>query len=52
MSDTPDPIDLQLIELLRQKSPEELTFEELDLLRTRLTESPALRNALADYLKT
>ncbi len=52
MSDSMHPIDEQLIQLLREKSAEELSFEELDQLRVRLAQSPALRAALAEYLQT
>src|SRR5262245_30169822 len=54
MSDTDpiDPVDQQLIDLLNEKPPEELSFEELDLLRERLSQSPALRAALAAHLET
>lgn len=52
MSDSIDPADQQLIKLLEEKPAEELSFEELDLLRSRLGESPALRTALAKYLQT
>lgn len=38
--------DDQLLELLDQKTPEELTLEEIDVLRQRLIESPALRETL------
>ncbi len=52
MSDTTNPVDRKLIELLQQKTPEELSFEELDLLRSRLSESAELRQALSEYLQT
>ena len=43
--------DEQLLALLEQKAPEELTPEEIDILRTRLQESPAIREALAGQLE-
>lgn len=52
MSENFESVDQQLIELLQQKAPEELTFEELDLLRQRLGESLPLRQALAEHLQT
>ncbi|HTN75616.1 MAG TPA: hypothetical protein VL096_10230, partial [Pirellulaceae bacterium] len=52
MSEISDPVDLQLIQLLAEKSAEELSFEELDLLRERLAVSPALRVAIAEHLRT
>jgi outer membrane protein assembly factor BamB len=52
MSESLPPADQQLIELLEHKSPEELSFEELELLRARLGESPLLRVALAKHLQT
>lgn len=39
--------DQELLQLLDDKMPEELTLEEIELLRRRLAESPALREALA-----
>lgn len=42
--------DDQLIELLEQKTPDELTLEEIELLRSRLNESPALRDVLLTQL--
>lgn len=47
-----DPVDQQLIQLLEEKPAEELSFEQLDLLRSRLEVSPPLRAALANYLQT
>jgi outer membrane protein assembly factor BamB len=41
----------QLIELLTLKTPEELTPEEINLLRSRLAESPQLQQALAGQLE-
>ncbi len=41
----------QLIELVQQKAPEELTSEQIELLRERLTTSPELRSALLDRLQ-
>ncbi len=35
--------DEQLIQLLQDKTPEELSLEEIELLRRRLAESDALR---------
>jgi outer membrane protein assembly factor BamB len=41
----------QLIELLAAKTPEELTPEEIDLVRSRLADSPELQQALAGQLQ-
>jgi outer membrane protein assembly factor BamB len=41
----------QLIELLAAKTPEELTPEEIDLVRSRLADSPELQQALASQLE-
>ena len=40
--------DQELIALVREKSPAELTPEQLAALRVRLRESPAIRDAVAD----
>lgn len=45
-----DMTDRELLELLEEKMPEELTLEEIELLRTRLAESPALREALSSQV--
>lgn len=42
--------DKELLELLEEKMPEELTLEEIELLRTRLAESAALREALTSQV--
>lgn len=42
--------DSELLGLLEEKMPEELTIEEIELLRCRLAESPALREALAGQI--
>jgi hypothetical protein len=42
--------DLELIELLQQKSAGELTPAEIDAIRARWTQSPALRQALVEHL--
>ena len=42
--------DQELLQLLDEKMPEELSFEEIELLRKRLAESPALREALASQV--
>lgn len=39
--------DQELLQLLDDKMPEELSLEEIEILRQRLAESPALREALA-----
>ena len=47
-----DPLtNEQLIELVAHKTPEELTPEEIDLLRSRLAESPELREVLIGQLQ-
>ena len=43
--------DDELIALIEQKTPEELTLEEIELLRTRLADSPALRQRLVEQLR-
>ena len=43
--------DQQLIELVEQKTPDELTLEEIQQLRERLTDSAALRETLYHQLK-
>lgn len=43
--------DQELIDLLMQKAPEELTLAELAALKTRLLESPRLREVLFDQLQ-
>jgi len=43
--------DEQLIQLIQETPPEELTGEELQLLRDRLPDSPALREALSEQLR-
>lgn len=45
-----DMTDRELLELLEEKMPEELTLDEIELLRTRLAESPALREALSSQV--
>ena len=42
--------DEELIKLVQNKSPADLTLDEISLLRLRLTESPELRFALIDQL--
>ncbi|WP_425614008.1 PQQ-binding-like beta-propeller repeat protein [Anatilimnocola sp. NA78] len=42
--------DQELLQLLDDKMPEELTLEEIELLQRRLAESPALREALAGQI--
>ncbi len=42
--------DLELIELLQQKSAGELTSAEVDTIRARWTQSPELRQALGEHL--
>ena len=42
--------DQELLQLLEDKSPQELSLDELRLLKQRLAESPALRDALAGQL--
>ena len=42
--------DLELIELLQQKSAGELTSAEVDAIRARWTQSPGLRQALVEHL--
>ena len=42
--------DEELIKMLREKGPEEMTVEELDALRRRLRESPELRRALRQFV--
>ena len=42
--------DLELIELLQQKSAGELTSAEVDAIRARWTQSPALRHDLVEHL--
>src|SRR5215208_1150668 len=43
--------DAELIALLEQKSPEELSLEEIELLHRRLVESDELRQTLLDQLQ-
>lgn len=43
--------DQQLIELIQQTPPDELSAEELRLLRQRMAESPAVRDALRAQLQ-
>src|SRR5690606_32193222 len=43
--------DDELIRLVESKAPEELTLEELELLRARLAESPELQQALASSMR-
>jgi outer membrane protein assembly factor BamB len=43
--------DLELIDLLRQKPPDELSAEEISLLRARMVESRELREALREHLQ-
>lgn len=43
--------DQELIELLQQKPAGELTSAELELIRTRWKQSPALQQALQEYLQ-
>src|SRR5688500_12706148 len=43
--------DQELIDLLAQKAPEELSPEEIDLLRARLAESAELREVLLGQLQ-
>jgi outer membrane protein assembly factor BamB len=43
--------DEQLIRLLQEKTPEELSLEEIDLLRRRLAESDELRQTLFEQLE-
>lgn len=42
--------DQELLQLLDDKMPEELSWDEIELLRKRLAESPALREALASQV--
>ena len=42
--------DQELLQLLEDKSPQDLSLDELRLLKQRLAESPALRDALAGQL--
>lgn len=42
--------DQELLQLLDEKMPEELTLEEIELLRRRLAESAELRDALANQV--
>ncbi len=42
--------DQELLQLLDDKMPEELSLDEIELLRKRLAESPALRAALASQV--
>ncbi len=42
--------DQELLQLLDDKMPEELSLEEIEFLRKRLAESPALREALASQV--
>ena len=46
-----DMTDAELIALLEQKTPEELTLEEIELLRRRLAESDELRQTLLGQLQ-
>ena len=41
----------ELVELLEQKTPDELTPEEIELLRSRLAESPELREVMIGQLQ-
>jgi hypothetical protein len=43
--------DEELIRLLEQKTPEELTLQELDYLKQRLADSAPLREALLGQLQ-
>ena len=43
--------DQELLALVQAKSPEELSLEEIELLRTRLAESSELREALFDQMQ-
>jgi outer membrane protein assembly factor BamB len=43
--------DQELIDLLMQKAPEDLSFDELTALKARLLESPRLREVLFDQLQ-
>jgi outer membrane protein assembly factor BamB len=43
--------DEQLIELLQNSSPDELTIEQIELLRSRLAESPDLQHTLSRQLQ-
>ncbi len=43
--------DKELVELVETTMPEELTLEQIELIRQRLRESPALRDALAGQLQ-
>lgn len=42
--------DAELIDLVQQKAPDELTEGEISCLRTRLRESPALQKVLIEHL--
>ncbi|MHB1033743.1 MAG: outer membrane protein assembly factor BamB family protein [Pirellulales bacterium] len=43
--------DEELIRLVQEKPPEELSLDEIELLRRRLAESPELRKVLLDQLQ-
>src|SRR5581483_942645 len=43
--------DEKLIQLVQETPPEELSLEEIELLRARVVASPEVRSALADQLK-
>ncbi len=43
--------DPELIQLLQDKAPEELSFEEIELLRKRLRHSAELRDTLIEQLQ-
>lgn len=43
--------DEQLIQLVRETPPEEMSFEEMELLRRRISQSPEVREAVADHLQ-
>jgi outer membrane protein assembly factor BamB len=43
--------DEQLIQLVRETPPEELSYEEMELLRHRISQSPEVREAVADHLQ-
>ena len=43
--------DQELIELVEQKTPDELTLEEIEHLQRRLAESPVLREKLYEQLQ-
>ena len=43
--------DRELIDLLQQKPPDELSADEIALLRARMAESREVREALSDHLR-